>query len=254
MFEPALMSEDQSPIRPTTPQAIQLAKTLIRTSRYGALAVLDSVTGRPLASRVAVATDVDGTPVILVSGLAAHTPGLIANPACSLLLGEAGKGDPLAHPRITLHCTAFKIERDSADYARTRRRYLNHNPKGSLYVDLGDFVFFRLVVESASLNGGFGKAFNLSRTDLINPSEIADAIASSEQSGIDDANSKYEKEIDLLAKRHNHAAGRWKIMSLDPDGFNLSSGDHVIRSHFPVQADSNGVALEMLTGVLKTRR
>ena len=246
------MSEDKSPIRPTTPEAIRLAKTLMRTSRYGALAVLDSSTGRPLASRVAVATDVDGTPIILVSGLAAHTPGLIAHPACSLLLGEVGKGDPLAHPRITLHCIALKVERNSADYAHTRRRYLNHNPKGSLYVNLGDFVFFRLAVESASLNGGFGKAFNLSRTDLINSPEIARIIALSEQDNIDDLNSRHETEIGLHAKRHIHAKGRWKITSLDPNGFNLSNGDHVIRSHFPVQADSIELALEMLTGVLKS--
>lgn len=246
------MSEDKSPIRPTTPEAIQLAKALMRTSRYGALAVLDSLTGRPLASRVAVATDVNGTPIILVSGLAAHTPALIAHPACSLLLGETGKGDPLAHPRITLHCTAHKVERNSAEYSHTRRRYLNHNPKGSLYVNLGDFVFFRLAVESASLNGGFGKAFNLSRADLINSPEMARGIALSEQDDIDDLNSKLETEIGLHAKRHNEAAGRWKITSLDPDGFNLSNGDHIIRSHFPVQADSGDVALKMLTGALKT--
>lgn len=247
------MSEDKNPIRPTTPEAIQLAKTLMRTSRYGAIAVLDPLTGRPLASRVAIATDADGTPIILVSGLAAHTPGLIANPACSLLLGEAGKGDPLAHPRITLHCQALKIERLSTDYPQTRRRYLNHNPKGALYVDLGDFVFFKLIVESASLNGGFGKAFNLRRDDLINTPEIAENIASSEQDVIDGLNSNYESEIVRHAKRHNHAAsGRWKITSIDPDGFNLSSGDHITRSHFPVQADSGDNALEMLTGLLKT--
>ncbi len=85
---------ETNPIRPTTPEAIQLAKTLLRTSRYGAIAVFDAATGRPLASRVSVATDMDGTPLILVSGLAAHTPGLLANPACSLLLGEVGKETP----------------------------------------------------------------------------------------------------------------------------------------------------------------
>ncbi len=245
------MSEDKNPIRPTTPEAMQLAKTLMRTSRYGAIAVLDPVTGRPLASRVAVATDMDGTPIILVSGLAAHTPGLIANPACSLLLGETGKGDPLAHPRITLHCTALKIDRGSTDYPQTRQRYLNHNPKGALYVDLGDFVFFRLSVESASLNGGFGKAFNLSHDDLVNPPEIANDIISTEQDGLDKLNSSYENEIGLYAKLHKLAAGRWKITSIDPDGFNLSNGDYILRSHFPVQADSGATLLEMLTGAIK---
>ena len=60
-------------IRETDAEAIRLAKTLIRTARYGALAVLDPETGAPLASRVGVATDVDGAPLILVSLLSAHT-------------------------------------------------------------------------------------------------------------------------------------------------------------------------------------
>ncbi|MCY1375328.1 hypothetical protein D9M69_627380 [compost metagenome] len=81
---------------------------------------------------------------------------------------------------------------------------------------------------------------------------MASVIALSEQDDIDDLNSKLETEIGLHAKRHNEAACRWKITSLDPDGFNLSNGDHIIRSHFPVQADSGDVALKMLTGALKT--
>ncbi|WP_079212158.1 HugZ family protein [Brucella pituitosa] len=248
------MPEEKSPIRPTTPEAIQLAKALLRTSRYGAIAVLDPKTGRPLASRVAVATDIDGTPIILISALAAHTPGLIANPACSLLLGEAGKGDPLAHPRITLHCNANKIERISSEYPRVRRRYLNHNPKGALYVDLGDFAFFRLTIESASLNGGFGKAFNLTNNDLTNPPESVGAIAVSEQDTIDDLNNKYGNEINLHAARHKDVAKNWKITSFDPDGFNMSSGDHIIRSDFSAQADSGENAMKMLQDLFKAER
>ena len=63
-------------------------------------------TGAPLASRVGVATDIDGAPLILVSMLSAHTPAILADPRCSLLVGEPGKGDPLAHPRLTLICRA----------------------------------------------------------------------------------------------------------------------------------------------------
>src|SRR5689334_17624426 len=97
-------------IRETDAEAVRLAKTLIRTARYGALAVLEPNTGSPLASRVGVATDADGTPLILVSQLSAHTGAILADPRCSLLVGETGKGDPLAHPRITLVCRAVKLE------------------------------------------------------------------------------------------------------------------------------------------------
>ncbi len=109
-----------NPIRPTTPEAIQLAKNLLRTSRYGAIAVFDAATGRPLASRVAVATDTNGTPLILVSGLAAHTTGLLANPACSLLLGEVGKGDP--SPTRVSHCIARR--RKSKELHRIIRAFV----------------------------------------------------------------------------------------------------------------------------------
>src|SRR5262245_14521099 len=98
------MTERRDVLRPTDEEAIRLGKTLVSTARHGAIAVLDPKTGRPLASRVGVATDADGAPIILVSMLAAHTRALIADPRCSLLAGEVGKGDPLAHPRITLIC------------------------------------------------------------------------------------------------------------------------------------------------------
>ena len=59
-----------------TDEAIRLAKTLIRTARYGTLATIDNKTGAPNATRVGVGTDIDGAPIILISRLAAHTPAL----------------------------------------------------------------------------------------------------------------------------------------------------------------------------------
>src|SRR5262245_38043199 len=160
--EDARMGNEKSVIRETDAEAIRLARTLIRTARYGALAALEPGSGAPLASRVAVAADLDGTPLILVSKLSEHTGAILADPRCSLLLGEPGKGDPLAHPRISLRCRAVRIERDAPDHPRIERRYLNRHPKAKLYAGFADFGFFRLVVERASLNGGFGRAYQLS--------------------------------------------------------------------------------------------
>ncbi|RUY85655.1 HugZ family protein, partial [Mesorhizobium sp. M7A.F.Ca.CA.001.10.2.1] len=64
-------------IRETDAEAIRLAKTLLRSARFGALAVIEPQTGSPLASRVGVATDIDGAPLILVSMLSAHTGALL---------------------------------------------------------------------------------------------------------------------------------------------------------------------------------
>src|SRR5690606_41957142 len=92
-------------------EAIRLARTLLRTARFGALATLDPADGAPLATRVAVATDMDGTPLILVSALSAHTKALAADPRCSLLVGEPGKGDPLAHAPLTIKARDEKLQR-----------------------------------------------------------------------------------------------------------------------------------------------
>lgn len=221
-------------IRETDAEAVRLAKTLTRTARYGALAVIETDTGAPLASRVGVATDVDGTPLILVSQLSAHTKAILADPRCSLLVGEPGKGDPLAHPRITLVCRAVKLEPETPGRARAERRYLNRNPKAKLYVGLGDFCFFRLEVERASLNGGFGKAYLLNRHDIIVEGPVVEALAQSEQRAVDHMN---DDHLDAIANYARYFAksdgGGWVMTGIDVDGFDLAAGDESRRVFFP---------------------
>lgn len=221
-------------IRETDAEAVRLAKTLTRTARFGALGVLDPDTGAPLASRVGVATDADGTPLILVSQLSAHTKAILADPRCSLLVGEPGKGDPLAYPRITLVCRARKLEPETLERARAERRYLNRNPKAKLYVGLGDFSFFRLEIERASLNGGFGKAYLLSRDDLIVEGSVVEALAESEQRAVDHMN---DDHLDAIANYARHFAkadgGGWTMTGIDVDGIDLAAGDDRRRVFFP---------------------
>ncbi len=103
----------------------------------------------------------------LISNLSSHTAALKADPRCSLLVGEPGpKGDPLTHPRLTLDCEAEFLPRDTDAHAALREHYLKSHPKAALYVDFADFCFVRLHVNHALLNGGFGKAFKLSASDL----------------------------------------------------------------------------------------
>ncbi|TWF54633.1 HugZ family protein [Neorhizobium alkalisoli] len=154
-------------LRDTDDDARALARKLLGDARHMALAVIDAETGFPAASRVLTGIDADGVPVILVSGLAGHTKALDSDPRCSLLAGETGKGDPLAHPRIMAQCLAQRITRDSEDYERIRKIFIARHHKAKLYVDFPDFRFYRLVPQSALLNGGFGRAFALSASELL---------------------------------------------------------------------------------------
>ena len=231
----ASVGKKKDVIRETDAEAIRLAKTLLRTARFGALAVLDPETGAPLASRVGVATDIDGAPLILVSMLAAHTRALIADARCSLLVGEPGKGDPLAYPRISIACAATRLENDTDEKARAERRYLNHHPKAKLYVGLGDFFFFRLEPAGASLNGGFGKAYLLNRADLVTETAVVPALAEAEQSAIDHMNDGHRDAIAVYAKAFAGAnsEGDWTLTGIDPDGLDLVCRDDFRRVFFP---------------------
>src|SRR5215212_759581 len=129
---------DQPPPRPDF-DGVSLAKHLLRTIRAGGLATLDRAAGSPFASLVTVATDCDGSPLLLMSRLAAHTGNLEADPRASILLAQGGKGDPLAHPRLTVLGRITRTEEP-----RVRSRFLARHPKANLYAGFADFSFWRM--------------------------------------------------------------------------------------------------------------
>ena len=111
----------KDPFQPVDDAARAQARALIDGADHAALAVLQPGTNLPSVTRIALATSPDGAPLTLVSDLAPHTAALASNPACALLVGAVqGKGDPLTHPRLTLHATAQFIARDSAEHGPTR--------------------------------------------------------------------------------------------------------------------------------------
>lgn len=169
------MKDKPAVIRPTDDEARQLARRLISTAPHIALAVLDPENGWPSISRTLAAIDAEGIPFILVSTLAAHTRALLKDERCSFLAGEPGKGDPLAHARLSVHCKATRIDREATEHTDLRERFLARHPKTALYIDFPDFSFFRLVPVSGSLNGGFGRAFVLEANDLVCGTKIGGA-------------------------------------------------------------------------------
>lgn len=159
------MKEPEKPprIRETTPEALAEARAILGKARHGALAAIDPADGHPQASRVSLAHLPDGTPFALVSGLSPHTVALRADPRCSLLIGDVGRGDPLAYPRLSLKCRAEETRID----ADGRARFLAAHPKAKLYVELPDFVFMTLRPETVSFIAGFGRAYRFAGADLL---------------------------------------------------------------------------------------
>ncbi len=136
-----------------------LIRDLINGATHATLGTLDA-TGAPFTSLVALARDEDLAPLIITSHLSSHTGHLEADQRVSLLISSIGKGDPLAHPRLTLTGMAVAARPGEAEYDRIRLVYIAQNPKAALYVQLPGFWFWRIAPEKVFLNGGFGKAWN----------------------------------------------------------------------------------------------
>lgn len=235
-------------LRDTDDEARRLARTLIRGARYMALAVLDPETGFPSASRALTGTDVDGVPVILVSGLSGHTKGLLADPRCSLLAGEPGKGDPLAYARITVQCLAEPVARDTPEHVRIRARFLDRHPKATLYADFPDFRFFRITPQTASLNGGFGRAYFIPGVDLvIRDPGITDVWLELQQN----LKNMTEAAAAFAARISTENAKNWRFGGVDKAGIDLIAGDFQLRHEFPDQIDSPEAVLDYIFDAAK---
>lgn len=244
------IKDEKTVLRETDDDARTLARHLLREARHASLATLDHRDGTPIASRATMANLMDGTPVILVSELSDHTPNLQANSKCSLLIGRLGSGDPLAHPRMTVVCDAIQLDKSTEDHQRARSRFLNRHPKAALYVDFGDFHFFRLDVKTISLNGGFGKAYRLGSEDLLTQS--IDSFYEMEPGVVEHMNDDHAHNITDYARHFGFKEeGRWLMSGIDPAGIDLACGDVVRRIDFHRTLESADEIRPMLVKMAK---
>jgi heme iron utilization protein len=231
------------------------AKKLLRSVRAGALATIDRNTGHPFGSLVNVATDSDGSPLILISRLSSHTANLEADSRASVLLATAGKGDPLAHPRLTMLGRFVKIARDALDEARLRRRFLARHPKAELYAGFADFALWRMTIESAHLNAGFARAADLTAVDVMTDISGARDLLDAEASAVAHMNEDHADAVALYATKLLGApAGPWRVTGLDPDGLDLACGDAVLRLEFSQRVAAAGRLREVLADLAKQAR
>ncbi|HML09181.1 MAG TPA: DUF2470 domain-containing protein [Xanthobacteraceae bacterium] len=263
-FMPNRLPED-APVPDFDPKSV--AKTLLRTNRAGALATIDRNTGHPFASLVNVATDVDGSPLILISRLSTHTANLETDRRASLLLASIGRGDPLAHPRLSL-VGAFTpmaredidegsapIAREHADEARVRRRFLARHPKSELYAGFADFSFWRLAVISAHLNAGFGRAADLKASEVMTDVSGAEQLIEAEESAIAHMNEDHAEAVRLYATRLLGAEdGAWRIAGVDPEGLDLALGDATRRLAFPERVTTAELLRKAVVDLAKAAR
>lgn len=229
------------------------SKRLLRSIRAGALGTLNG-SGDPFSTLVTVATDHDGSPLILVSQLSAHTRHLDGDPRCSLLLAETGPGDPLTHPRLTLTGRAVKIAEPAARRA-VRARFLARHPRAELYADFADFSFWRIAMEQVHLNGGFARAARFPALRLMTSLDDAATLVAAETNALAHMNADHADALALYAQTlAGQPPGAWLATGLDPDGMDLACGDLNARLPFPERITTPGDLRKVLVELAKRAR
>ncbi len=136
-------------------------------------------------------------------------------------LNRPSGGDPLTHARLTIVGTATRVE-DGALRASVRARFLARHPKSSLYADFADFSFFRVTIEAGHLNGGFGRAANLSADSLLTSLEGANALIADEERLIAELTKAKPDLANRLAAAHDGEGQEWRLVGFDPDGLDIA--------------------------------
>ncbi|WP_051228501.1 HugZ family protein [Pleomorphomonas oryzae] len=197
-----------------------MTRQIMRSAATAALGTLTHE-GGPFVTFVTVATDIDGAPLVLLSGLAAHTRHLARDGRASLLMqAPAGAGDdPLTGARATINGRFQRIAREEADHARLFKRFLIRHPEAEGYAGFGDFSVYRMSVDGVHLVAGFGRIARLAAADVVVPSATAEAFAAVETALLSDL-----------------ASVRPALVAVDPDGIDITEEGGVKRLSFKRRA------------------
>jgi len=135
-------------------------RKLLHTQRVAALGTIDAQ-ARAFVSMVPYAIDAEhGKLIIHVSGLAAHTRHLQAQPQVSLMVMQSEVPDASVHDlsRVTLQARAEVLLEPSPEWCSGRAVYLERFPDAEPLTHFGDFIFVALTVQEARQVDGFGSA------------------------------------------------------------------------------------------------
>jgi putative heme iron utilization protein len=143
------------------------AQQLFRAQKTGTLATQSvKKPGYPFASVMPYAIDGRGRPLFLLSGLAAHTKNLLADPRSTLLITEpASFDDPMETPRLMLIGQTVPVAEEERE--PLQQRYLAVWPDAQQWLEFGDFALFRLEPEEVYYIGGFGAMGWVSPSDFL---------------------------------------------------------------------------------------
>jgi putative heme iron utilization protein len=220
------------------------ARCLLRSTCWGTLATQRD--GQPAAALVTHAVTADGAVLILLSSMSDHSKDLAVEGRCALMVtGQPENLNWQTAPRLSLNGRASRLTDPAA-----KRFWVARHPYARLYADFADFSAWRIVPESGLFIAGFGQINRLGAAQLSCPPAHVAALAAAQDTILEQARGSQANALNRLAHDRGHG-GRWTMLSVDPDGFDLAQDETVLRIAFPAPVqDAAGVsaALRQMIG------
>lgn len=259
MIEPDMTTHATSSPQSTLPEPsyAERVRTLAEQERVGTLAT-QSVrhAGWPFASVMPYAVHSDGSPIVLISGMAIHTQNLLADPRASLLVMQSGgEADPLGSARATLLGTVRRIDNPPDSF---REIYLQSHPAAQHWIEYSDFSFFQLEVTDIYFVGGFGVMGWVSSDDYR--SAQSDPLAASAAGIIEHMNRDHADSLRQITVHFGEVvdAEEATMVSVDRLGFvvraRTSGGMKGLRINFSEPARSREDARRILVAMTRQAR
>lgn len=262
-YMPSDRDAQPTPLSQPDPRATAAAhaRALVREAWKASLSTVSRSGGHPYASLVAIACLPDGSPLLLLSGLAEHTKNIEVDQRVSVLIDGTGAGRrALTGSRVTV---VGRIEETGDESAR--RRYLARHPDAAGFIGFADFKLYAMRVEWAHLVAGFGRIVRLDAADMLVPAESANSLAGIEQSIIDHMNEDHADALGLIAAYEQRRRSEpldaqqtqqtpWLMLGCDSQGFDLASGERALRVSFPSRVTTSDAVRKALVAAVQLAR
>ena len=239
------------------PSLAEQARTLMHVGRVGMLSTLsERHPDWPFGSVMPYGLDDQGRPTFLISSLAMHTRNLQRDPRASLLVAEAeAQEDPLGSARLTLLGTVAEVP--DTELPAVRKSYLQRHPQADMWVDFGDFAFYRMAITEPYYVGGFGVMGWMTAADYL--TAAADPLADMAPSVIQHMNDHHADALVLMARHFGGCAtDAVRMTGVDRLGCDLQAvlkeGEQSLRLTFMRQATNANQIRKVLTEMTQQAR
>jgi putative heme iron utilization protein len=202
------------------------ARLLLRHAQSGVLSTHSLLhPGYPYGSALPCATDAQGRILILISNLAEHTKNILTDARVSFLVSPVD-AQLLQRARITVVGDAQLLE----STGRAQRRYLRLYPEAENYLKIGGFGLYHIEPRQARFIAGFGSMSWIDNHDLLAP---PCALDDAEEDIIAHMNADHTSALfDYCRHIHQMESRQATMCAIDCDGFNIRTGESLLRFDF----------------------